>query len=261
MTHQRSFNEILDSADSADAAGAPPADVKPVVDFTHALAELAKIDLRSNDLDQVLQRIAELAQKTLPGAEEVSVSLIGGTGSGVSPAFTGPMAIKADELQFAGSTGPCVDAAQGGQPVIVEDMASERRWPDYVPRAMEAGVASSLSMPLPVQEAVTGALNIYATRPHAFDEESVEAAEAFAGYAAVAVANAQLYETSAALVRQMQEAMASRAVIEQAKGLIMGQRRCSADEAFQLLVTASSGSNRKLRDVAQELVDSIQFRP
>ena len=255
MADGRSFSEILDGADGRVQE---PHDALPALDLTAALAELAKIDLRTSDLSQVLQRIAELAQKTLAGAEEVSVSLVGGNGAAVSPAFTGPMAINADELQYTEHAGPCLEAARTGQPVLVDDLATERRWPGYVPRALEAGVGSSLSIPLPVQDAVTGALNIYASRAGAFDEETLEAARAFAGYAAVAVANSQLYETTAALARQMEEAMASRAVIEQAKGLIMGQRRCSADEAFELLVRASSRSNRKLRDIAAELIDSIQ---
>ena len=72
------------------------------------------------------------------------------------------------------------------------------------------------------------------------------------------MANAQLYETTVALAHQMEEAMASRAIIEQAKGLIMGQRRCSADEAFRVLVDASSRSNRKLRDVAAHLLAAVQ---
>lgn len=225
---------------------------------TEALAELARIDLRTADLAAVLQRVAELAQKSLTGVDEVSVSLIGGTETAATPAYTGQLALDADESQYDEGMGPCIEAAQGGAVVSVPDLEHEDRWPDYVPQALAVGVRSSLSVPLPVQEAVTGALNLYARTPHAFDEESVELAKAFAGYAAVAIANAQLYETTATLARQMEQAMASRAVIEQAKGLIMGQRRCTAEEAFELLVRASSHSNRKLRDVAAELIGSTQ---
>jgi AmiR/NasT family two-component response regulator len=73
--------------------------------------------------------------------------------------------------------------------------------------------------------------------------------------AAVAMANSHLYDSQAALAHHMQTAMASRAVIEQAKGIVMGERHCSADEAFQLLVKLSQRTDRKLRDVAQALVD------
>jgi transcriptional regulator with GAF, ATPase, and Fis domain len=131
----------------------------------------------------------------------------------------------------------------------------ETRWPDLAKRALDAGCRSSLSIGLPVRERVTGALNIYATEPDAFDEDAVTLAQTFAGYAAVAVANAYLYDTTATLAQHMQKAMESRAVIEQAKGIIMAERRCTADEAFQMLTKVSQDANRKLRDVAAALVD------
>jgi AmiR/NasT family two-component response regulator len=115
-------------------------------------------------------------------------------------------------------------------------------------------VLSSLSIPLPIQRNVTGALNFYASAVDAFDHEAIEMAEMFGAHAAVAVANAHLYETTAVLVEQMKEAMANRAVIEQAKGIIMRDRGCSADEAFDALALLSQQSHTKLREVAQKLV-------
>jgi len=85
--------------------------------------------------------------------------------------------------------------------------------------------------------------------------------QTFAGYAAVALANAHLYDTTANLAQQMQAAMDSRAVIEQAKGIIMGDRRCTADEAFAILTRLSQDSNRKLRDIAAALVDRAAEGP
>jgi GAF domain-containing protein len=149
-----------------------------------------------------------------------------------------------------------VEAAQTGAVVLVEDMATERRWPDYTPATFRSGVRSSLSVPLPTQDRVTGAINAYSTQPHAFDDHDLPLARAFAGYAGVAIANARLYHATASLARQMEAAMASRAVIEQAKGMIIAHRRCSGDEAFQILARASQRSNRKLRDVAAEIVGS-----
>lgn len=90
---------------------------------------------------------------------------------------------------------------------------------------------------------------------------AVELATAFAGYAAVALANAGLYETQAALARQMAEAMESRAVIEQAKGILVAQWRISPEEALEVLSHASQTGNRNLRDVARALVDSAQAKP
>jgi AmiR/NasT family two-component response regulator len=112
-----------------------------------------------------------------------------------------------------------------------------------------------LSVPLPVQRQVIGALNLYATELGVFDPEVVTLAEQFGDYAAVAIANTTLYMSAALLAEQMQAAMTSRAVIEQAKGMLMVQRKCDADAAFDILVELSQHSHRKLREVAQVVVE------
>jgi AmiR/NasT family two-component response regulator len=114
---------------------------------------------------------------------------------------------------------------------------------------------------LPVHEAVSGALNVYATKPQAFDEDAIIIAQTFAGYAAVALANAHVYDATATLAQHLQAAMVSRAVIEQAKGVIMGERHCSADEAFRILTKLSQDTNRKVREVAAAVVARAEEPP
>ncbi|WP_234038693.1 GAF and ANTAR domain-containing protein [Micromonospora coerulea] len=223
------------------------------MDPNNAFAELGRIKLDEADLDTVLAKIAELAKCTIPGASEVSVTLIRGDDAHTA-AFTGELAIALDEWQYEQGQGPCLDASVATESVLVSNMSNESRWPNWTKRALGAGANSSLSIGLPVQEKVTGALNIYATKPDAFDEEATTLAQTFAGYAAVALANIHLYDTQATLARHMQAAMANRAVIEQAKGIIMGERRCTPDEAFAILAKLSQDTNSKLRDVAAALV-------
>jgi GAF domain-containing protein len=172
-----------------------------------------------------------------------------------SVAYTSARARGLDEVQYQQERGPCLDASVTGGPMSLPDLATEERWPAWAARAREAGVGSSLSIGLPIQGAVVGTLNVYGRQPHAFDPAGIELAKAFGAYAAVALANAHLYETTATLAQQMQEAMESRAVIEQAKGIIMGDRRCTSEEAFGLLAKISQDTNRKLRDVAAALVE------
>ncbi|MGK5441844.1 GAF and ANTAR domain-containing protein [Micromonospora sp. URMC 105] len=225
-----------------------------LTDPNDAFAELGRIKLGEADLDDVLQRVAELTKRVLPTPVEVSVTLVRG-GTAHTAAFTGDVARDLDERQYAQGRGPCLDAATSGDVIPVPDLAAEERWPDWAERGAKAGVGSSVSIGLPIQEAVVGALNVYAVTPHAFDDDTISVLQTFAAYAAVALANAHLYDSTATLARQMQEAMASRAVIEQAKGIIMGERRCTSDEAFRILSKVSQDSNRKVRDVAQALVD------
>jgi GAF domain-containing protein len=230
------------------------------MDPTAAFAELGRIKLGETDLDGVLGRVAGLAKQTVPAADEVSVSLVDGKGAHTA-ASTGRLAVDLDEWQYEHGRGPCVVASAEQVTISVPDMKDEQRWPDWASQALSAGVLSSMAVGLPIEERVAGALNVYATEPDAFDDDAVVLAQTFAGYAAVALANAHSYNSMATLAEHMQAAMESRAVIEQAKGIIMGERRCTADQAFALLAKISQDSNRKLRDVAAALVARARNHP
>ncbi len=223
-------------------------------DASHAFAELGRIDFAEHDLEAVLDRVCRFVQAAIPGAAEVSVSLLR-CGQSSTAAFTGELALKLDERQYEVGSGPCVEAAATGMTLKVDDMSSEERWPAYSKVAAAEGACSTLSVGMPFQHALTGAINIYARDAHAFDDTSVEVAETFAGYAAVAVTNVHLYESTATLASQMQEAMDSRAVIEQAKGILVAQRGGTPEDAFTLLSMASQHRNKKLRDIAAAIVE------
>jgi GAF domain-containing protein len=231
------------------------ADTRPVL-AADAFAELGRVKFHETTFSGLLTRITELATRAIPCADEASVTLVGAGGAHTA-AFTGELALALDEVQYRQGLGPCLAAAATDTTVHVSDMAAEDRWRRWAREALTAGARSSLSIGLPMHEAVTGALNVYAGRPAAFSHDAVLLAQTFADYAAVAMANAHLYETQATLAQHMQAAMLSRAVIEQAKGIIMAQRRCTAEQAFAILSKISQDSNRKLRDVAALLVARI----
>jgi GAF domain-containing protein len=223
------------------------------------LAELARIVLAEETLDSVLSKVVELTKSVISAADEVSVTLIR-KGRAVTAAYTGELAMQADERQYGLDAGPCLDASRGGEVLSVQDMRSEPRWPDYAPQAVGVGVLSSLSIPLPIQEDLVGALNLYARTAEAFDDADMDAGKGFAAYAAVAIGNADTFASTAETAEHLRMAMATRATIEQAKGILMAQSGIGPDEAFALLVRASQRENRKLRDVAGELVARTQSR-
>lgn len=222
-------------------------------DPQQAFAELGRIRLSETDVDGVLAKVADLARRSIDGAAEVSVTLLVGDDAHTAT-FTGDRALALDEFQYREARGPCLDAAASAATLSIPDTSDDQRWPAFAERARAAGVRSSLAIGLPIQEAVTGALNLYGVTENAFDDDSIMVARTFAGYAAVALANARSYDATATLARQMREAMEHRAVIEQAKGIVMAQQRCTADEAFARLSRISQDTNRKLRDVAAALV-------
>jgi GAF domain-containing protein len=228
-----------------------PQATKPADAFT----ELGQINFRETDFATVLAKVADLARRSIPAADEVSITLVG-PGGAHTAAFTGERAMIVDEWQYQQGHGPCLAAAAANITVTVADMAGDSRWPDWADHAIDAGVHSSISIGLPLRDSVSGALNVYATKPQAFDGDAVVLAETFAGYAAVAIANAHLHDGSAALADHTQAAMDSRAVIEQAKGIIMAERRCTSEEAFAILAKVSQYSGREIGDVAARLVTS-----
>jgi GAF domain-containing protein len=142
----------------------------------------------------------------------------------------------------------------------VPQAAADTRWSGWALRAASAGVGSVLAVGVPIVDDLNGALNLYGRRPGAFDDEAVVLAQTFAGSVAVALGNAYLYRRTADLARHLTAAMDSRAVIEQAKGIVMAERRCTAEEALAFLTAISRDTDRDVRDVAAALVAGIRRR-
>ncbi len=220
--------------------------------------DLSQVVLADRALDVVLGEVTGIAARGIPGAESTSITLVRGD-KAFTAAHTGEMALAADELQYERGYGPCMDAGRAGVVIRIDDMRTEQRYADYTARVVDVGVRSSLSMPLPYQGSAIGALNIYATTPRAFaTSESEEAATAVAEAIAVAVVNADAHDRLIEHAHNMRMAMESRAVIEQAKGVLMAQQGLDAEAAFEVLREASQRYNRKLRDIARGIVESAQ---
>ena len=221
---------------------------------THrALEQLGSLTLREHSMETLLQRVVELTKLVMPSETEASILLMEGA-KPTTAVSTGKLALDCDEVQFGRGHGPCMHAATSGELTEVPDTRTETRWRDYMDGAVEHGALSSLSVPLPIAEGLSGALNIYAREANAFDDEARSAAQSFVPYAGVAVANMQAYQNARDMADNLQMALESRAVIDQAKGILMERFKLTADMAFQVLARHSMQRNTKLRVVAEELV-------
>jgi GAF domain-containing protein len=240
----------------AKAGGNQPL-TRHTVHMEELLRALSRVSLMNRTLDDVLTEITRIATAGIPGAESTSITLIKDD-KAFTAAHHGDMALAADELQYAKGYGPCMDAGRGGVPLRIDDVRTEERWPDYVAHVQEkTGVRSSLSVPLPYQGSSIGALNIYSSELAAFaTPEALAAGLGTAEVVAVAIANADAHWQVSEQARNMRLAMDSRAVIEQAKGVLMAQRHVTAEQAFEILREASQRYNRKLRDIALGIVES-----
>jgi GAF domain-containing protein len=223
-----------------------------------AFRELAGLVLAQGTLAATMTRIADLVSDIVPGAGEASITLVREQRP-ATVAFSkrSRLAHVLDERQYELGEGPCLDAAVSGRTIHIPDTSAHQLYPVFARSAHRAGAGATLAIGLPTIQRVTGAVNIYgylAPGSGGFDQRSLAVASGFAAYVGVALTNASLYAGAVAEVTQMQEAMASRAAIEQAKGLLMGQYRCDSEQAFDILRELSMRSNRKLRDVARELL-------
>ena len=201
------------------------------------------------DVEATLQAITTTAVRIVPNAEHCSISYVIGRSRIEPRASTSDLPREVDALQERVMQGPCLDAVWEQEVVRVDDVGADERWPQFARQASELGVGSMLCFQLFVRSDQLGALNLYAGRPHAFDDECQDIGHMFAAHAAVALAGAE-HE------RNLRTAVSSRDVIGQAKGILMERHKLTADQAFGVLARVSQELNRKLVDVAREVSDT-----
>jgi GAF domain-containing protein len=212
------------------------------------------------DVDAFLQDLAALAADVVSGASAGITTRY--RGNVLTVASSDERADLLDETQYRNGGGPCLSALDRG--VIVEslDMASETRWPAYTAAALRYGLRASLSVPMIAGGSTIAAVTLYSFDPGVvFGPTERSNYEQFAAQAAISLRLATRQEKDGILLGQLEAALNSRTVIDQALGMIMMQQRCTSAEAFDLLRQQSQHSHRKLRDVAADLVTEISGQP
>jgi GAF domain-containing protein len=217
-----------------------------------ALDELGQLRLAEQTAPSVLQRIVDLVQQAMPAGSEVSITVVRDEHP-TTAAFTGQLAEVLDETQYERGSGPCLEAAVGGLLIDIADARSEDRWPDYISVFRQHGALSALAAPVPATHPIA-ALNVYARTAPAFTDDDRSALVTFAAYAGAALTNLDALQDARDLAENLRKAMKFRAVIEQAKGILVERHKLTADQAFRMLVESSMHTNRKVRDVAEDLV-------
>jgi GAF domain-containing protein len=228
-------------------------------DLRESLGALSRLATGNLDLRDVLTRVAEYAVAAIPGADGAGLTLLE-AGHGDTIVATAAFVAEVDAIQYAIDEGPCITAAREGRTVRCGALGDDTQWPQFGPRVKRLGVHSVLSLPLLIPGGVVGAMNVYAHPVNSFDDHAVEIGELFAVPAAIAVQNAQVLAQTKRLAHQLQAALTSRAVIDQALGILMSRTGSTAEQAFDRLRDRSQSDNVKLRDVAQRVVDEAVRR-
>jgi len=224
-------------------------------ELASAFSELSELLLSRETPESTLRLIASLVVRVIPGCDGAGVSVIAGRRL-LTVAQTDETAERVDQIQRETGQGPCVVASteeHGPASVVVDDMQAEPRWPDYATRVSALGVGSMIAFPLRT-DSLLGSLNLYAIKPHAFTKEDGVVGAVFAAHAATALANAHTHAADTLDIQNLRIALDTRSVISQAVGMVMEREHISGDEAFQRLTIVSQHLNRKLRDVANDIL-------
>jgi GAF domain-containing protein len=212
----------------------------------------------------LLSGVAEFAAQAIPGVDGAGVALLelrDGIPRVQAWAATAVLVDDIDKVQYDElNEGPCLTCMQTRRPAVSGSVGSDSRWPRFGGRVARMRVHSALSLPLIVGDQVIGAINAYARNRDAFAEHAVQLGCQFAGPAAVSVYNAQLLVAAQERNSRLQRALDSRAVIDQAIGIIRSRSGGSAEQAFERLARISQAENTKLHTVAERLVEEAVGR-
>lgn len=227
-------------------------------EFLASTGDLTGLLSLEEGTNEALKRVTDLAASLVGAADGVGITLVTWGLPGTTPtmrtaAHSNPWVQRVDTGQYATGEGPCIDAIVRGVVVNMRRL-DDPRYPQFCARAAHEELGSVLAIPLAVNDRAVGALNLYARTADAFDEASQDLACNFAAQAAIALVNIELYDGATKLNDQLNEAMDSRAIIEQAKGILMGREHCTADHAFGLLKAMSQEQNIKVRELATMMV-------
>ncbi|MEO7588681.1 MAG: GAF and ANTAR domain-containing protein [Arachnia sp.] len=205
-------------------------------------------------LESLLTRVAEFAVLAIPGADGAGVTLME-RGRADTIVASASFVRDVDAIQYSLGEGPCISAAAEGRTFRSGSLGGESQWPRFGPRVGRMGVHSVLSLPLVLPELVVGAINVYAHGKDSFDDDAVELGESFAAPAAVAVHNAQVLAHAQRVIGELEAALTSRAVIDQAIGIMMSRSGETPEDALATLRIISQKEHRKLSGVARQVVD------
>ncbi len=215
--------------------------------FAEQLADAARSMQGWSSTQLTLEKVVLVATEIIQGCDLVGISIVHASGID-TPVGTTEALNRIDELQFVLKEGPCFDALHMHEVVHSRDLATDGRWPTWGPMiAKEVGVASIVSYRLYTTHDTLGAMNLYATKPDAFDADDIDNGHALAAHVGVALAASQNAEN-------LEMAISHRTVIGRAEGILMERFGLTPDQAFAVLRRVSQHQNVKLNRVAEELV-------
>lgn len=250
--------DVMDDGAAAERSD-PVEDDADDADLRESLAGLSGLATGQMSLSDLLVHVAEYAVAAIPGADGAGVTLLQ-RGRPDTIVASAEFVRQVDAVQYGIGEGPCITAAATGVTVHSGALGADAAWPRFGARVRRLGVHSALSLPLVTAQGVLGAMNVYAHAEDAFDDRAVHVGELFAVPAAIAVQNAQTLSQALRLAGQLEVGLKTRAVIDQAVGILISRSGATPEEAFSSLTVLSQKENRKLALIAGQVVDDAVRR-
>jgi GAF domain-containing protein len=222
-------------------------------EFADRVADVAQLLAGDEVPDEALHRLTALEAGLVPGGTAAAVTIAMPSGA-LTFAASDQRLGELQRLQLDSGEGPVVETLRHNEPRRVDDTTAEHRWPPFCRAAAEAGFASCLVLPLRTDRQPVGAVALYGEEPNVFRGAAHDIALLVAAQGGTAVHNAGLYGTCRRMVDNLHAALESRAVIEQAKGILHAELGVSPAEAFRLLSRHSQNTNQRVRKISAELV-------
>jgi len=229
--------------------------------LSDVFVEVADTLVDQFDVIDFLHKLTEHAAD-ISGADAVGLLLADQRGNLQFVAASHPNAAILELFQLQNSEGPCLDCFNSKQPVVNADLSNATDiWPRFAPRAAQAGYKSVHAFPMRLRDSTIGALNLFATAESLFSPEDVRVVQALADVATIAILQERSISHAEILTEQLQSALTSRVIIEQAKGAIAAVENIDVDEAFTLLRRRARSTNRRLVDVARDMLADSSPEP
>ena len=228
-------------------------------ELRQALDQLADLRTSPVTVESALERVVATAA-ALFGADGTALMLADRDQVLRNLAVSDRRAALLEELQADHGEGPCVDAFDDKETVAADDLGADDRWPDFSPAAVSRGLRAVLASPIPYSDQAVGVVAVFAGEPHAWTEAESEAIVAFTELAAMLILNAMEASERGRLAGELQVALDSRVVIEQAKGVLVGRHGLTTRQAFERLRRMARDQRRPLSEVARGVVSAAEHR-
>jgi GAF domain-containing protein len=229
----------------------------PLDELSGAIGRILGLLLTEEKVDQAVQSLSQAIRDSVPGALGAGVSILDSQARRTSTGFTDSIVEQADSLQYELGQGPCLTAWASEESVLLDDVRTDPRWPEWSAAVSTLPIRSVISAPLMANGHSIGAIKVYASEPSVFDAAVVSLMELFASPAATLLSHIQSAETPKRISEALQTALHSRDLVNRACGILMERHKITHERALQQLILRSRDKGRSLQEVSAELVAGI----